>query len=211
MKCGDCKGTGVHPIQQEGLTRLCDRCGGAGIVSPFSEALRFMQLYSTGPHKLKELAETMGLNKEGAEELLKKYQETYPAFAEMEARLMAQREARLIAQREFRFDPEGKTRTWVDMAEKHNSPPKIPLEAIVWSESGPTEDPKGRLLGKIEVAGVFLHLEAYEIVYDHDLVQQIKCWPEETQKLWDALGIEGAWHTIFLEGREYALIASPYC
>lgn len=67
-----------------------------------------------------------------------------------------------------------------------------------------------RLLGTIVINGCDLHLEALAVSRDGDM----QIWSTdagELSALHDAVGAGGPWQTVTINGREYVLIATPYC
>jgi hypothetical protein len=54
-----------------------------------------------------------------------------------------------------------------------------------------------------------MHLEAYALV-EEDGIQQFRVWREEMTCTFAAFGVEGSWHTLEIDGTEYALIATPF-
>lgn len=90
-------------------------------------------------------------------------------------------------------------------------PPTIALDAIQWRDSSENGD-KSRLLGTIRLGDVDLHVEAYESTIDDEGVQQFRgSYGESADEVYAAIGCSGAWYTATIEGREYVLIATPFC
>ncbi len=89
--------------------------------------------------------------------------------------------------------------------------PTIPFLELEWEEGGPEDDPRARLLATINVGGVMLHLEACEMVRDHENVQQFAAYADSMSQCFDAFGVDGAWDVLLINGRKYALLASPFC
>lgn len=88
--------------------------------------------------------------------------------------------------------------------------PSILADELTWQATGPEEDVRGRLLAQISVAGVSMHLEAWA-VQEKDGFQVSDVWDDDFQQIAAGIGIEEHWHTVEMGGREYVLIATPYC
>lgn len=93
-------------------------------------------------------------------------------------------------------------------------PPSIPLEVIQWQEVGGDEVPACRLLAHIRIAGLDMHLEAWEIERDAEgLAGMVNVKPETgRQDDFDTLCLMFgcAFDTTNINGREYVLLATPY-
>ena len=92
-----------------------------------------------------------------------------------------------------------------------NTSPRIPLEALKWNPCGPDDDPDCRLLAHINIAGLDMHLEAWEIDQDDHDFQSVR---EETMRSddFDTLAsiMDCRFETITIDEREYVLVATPY-
>lgn len=91
------------------------------------------------------------------------------------------------------------------------SPPSIPLDALQWEENGPDKDPKARLYHHIRVAGVDMHLEAWEVELDDKgnqiaRAESIRAFDFDTMQTM----MDCQFETVTINDREYFLIAVPY-
>ena len=88
---------------------------------------------------------------------------------------------------------------------------RVPPESLYWRDS--SEDRDGsRLLATLELGGCMMHLEAYLAIDDEDHVQQFPgAFGDTADKVYEAVGCDGAWHTVEINGRSYVLIATPFC
>ena len=93
---------------------------------------------------------------------------------------------------------------------------------VQFREAGPAEDPRSRLLGRVEILGVDHHLEAFRVterelpslvVEEPTFGEQICDGPEEVAGLFEdyyhASGAEGAWSTVEIQGKPYVLVMIP--
>lgn len=124
---------------------------------------------------------------------------------------------------------------------KPRSVPPIPETTIVppvnWREAGPEEDRRARLKSSLQIGGASLHLVAYAIhmeTDDEDEDGNFRRYPMTTPvwelgnggriefdagasllidigQLWTAHEMDGRCETVEIEGRHYAVFASPYC
>lgn len=103
----------------------------------------------------------------------------------------------------------------------HTTLPTIHARDVVWEESGPEEDPRGRLRCSIEICGCLMHLEAWAVEYDQPpapgklgVHQQAAVWTEDFDPLYNLAGVS-AFRTVEIKdrdldvGREYILLATP--
>lgn len=91
------------------------------------------------------------------------------------------------------------------------NPPTMHLDQLVWDETGHEEDPRARLLTHIRIGPVDMHLEAWEVAYDDEGLQVATPATYRVDDFDTLTGImETAFRTLEIEGREYALIATPY-
>lgn len=90
-------------------------------------------------------------------------------------------------------------------------PPSIALADLAWQETGPAEDPSARLLAPITIAQCSMHLEAFAIkdsdeqrfvINDHD------GFGGDEEAFYSLTN--NAVQTVDINGREYALLATPY-
>ena len=91
--------------------------------------------------------------------------------------------------------------------------PNVPISIgrESWAADGPDDDPRGRLTASIRINGCEMHLEAYAVHTNDEGTQEFDVWPDECESIYHGVSAEGAWRTVEIDGREYALIASPYC
>jgi hypothetical protein len=90
-------------------------------------------------------------------------------------------------------------------------PPVVPLAALTWRDSSEKAD-RSRLLTTIQIGPVKLHLEAYLAEESDTSIQEFAGdFGDTADKVYDAIGADGAWETVVIEGREYVLIATPFC
>ena len=85
----------------------------------------------------------------------------------------------------------------------------IDVTAPTWGETGPEDDPKSHLLATIQLHGVSMHLEAWQVV-TVDGVQVAK-WDGLDTKLTTAQSImECEFQTAHIGRRDYVLICTPF-
>lgn len=94
--------------------------------------------------------------------------------------------------------------------QRYRIPPAIDLSTIVWVQSGPDEDPASVLHGVIGVGGL-LHLQAFAVYVDAEGCQRGVAYDEDLAAIHNAVGAEKHWRTVRISGRDYVLIASPWC
>lgn len=92
----------------------------------------------------------------------------------------------------------------------------IPINAWQWiGDYDDSECPQTALgLATIEINGVSFHVEAIEVRYDDDQQMQVALnasLDERFGQWFSASNSEGTIQTVEIDGREYALFASPYC
>ena len=83
---------------------------------------------------------------------------------------------------------------------------------ILTSAWTPTEADRSRLITTLTVNGVQLHLEAIEVRIDQGWIQ--RACDESDQALASihaAVGAGGHWETLEIAGRDYVVIATPFC
>ena len=67
------------------------------------------------------------------------------------------------------------------------------------------------LVTTVVVNGVEMHLQAIEIASDEGMQRVAPDWEEALAKVHEAVGADGHWQTIELDGREYVLIGTALC
>ncbi|MBD9544318.1 hypothetical protein IB276_33265 [Ensifer sp. ENS04] len=89
--------------------------------------------------------------------------------------------------------------------------PTIELDQLVWDETGHEEDPRARLCTHIKIGPIDMHLEAWEVSYDTEGFQVATPATYRVDDFDTLIGMmESDFRTLEIEGREYALIATPY-
>lgn len=89
-------------------------------------------------------------------------------------------------------------------------PPIVALDTLQWSDSSEKGD-RSRLLACVQIGRLKLHLEAYEAEETDTSIQEFTGdFGEIADKVYDAIGADGAWETVEIEGRVYVLIATPF-
>jgi hypothetical protein len=91
------------------------------------------------------------------------------------------------------------------------APPTIPLAHLTFEPSGPEANPRARLLATIKIGPTHMHLEAYEITEDDQGVQRAVVYDEDVEKVYAGVNAEGGWQTTEIDGKEYVVIATPFC
>jgi hypothetical protein len=86
----------------------------------------------------------------------------------------------------------------------------VTIPDTAWEDNSGDYPPGSRLYGVLSINGVLFHLDAREVV-DVDGVQSFVAYPADADLLWEALGGDGPYQTITVNGRDYAVFASPYC
>lgn len=88
----------------------------------------------------------------------------------------------------------------------------IPDDA--WEDNSCDYPQGSRLYASLSLNGLMLHLDAREVTWDHTgsvPTQTFVAYPDDVDRLSEALGGDGPWSTLTIRGREYAVFASPYC
>lgn len=86
----------------------------------------------------------------------------------------------------------------------------IPLEDIQWQDVSCDEPPGTRLLSTIQIGTMNMHLEAWRVEVQ-DGVQIAPGNEERYDCLYEAVGAARHFTTIEIDGRDYILVATPYC
>jgi hypothetical protein len=69
-----------------------------------------------------------------------------------------------------------------------------------------------RLMATLVVNGLPLHLEAIEVEVDESRIQRASDESDDSLELVHmAAGADGHWQTLEIDGREYVLMATPFC
>jgi len=64
----------------------------------------------------------------------------------------------------------------------------------------------------VRINGVGFHLEGWAVEDDEDTHTQTAEWDDESLGLvHNAVGADGSWDTVTVNGREYVLVMSPHC
>lgn len=85
-----------------------------------------------------------------------------------------------------------------------NDTPAEQADRLLWS----------RILYRpgVRINGVGFHLEGWAVEEDEDAHMQTAEWDDESLGLiHNAVGADGSWDTVTVNGREYVLVMSPYC
>lgn len=90
------------------------------------------------------------------------------------------------------------------------STPKIEIPDSLWLETGPDEDPRARLLSRVEILGTFMHLEAIAVRTDPDHIQRADHSDESFANLAIYAEPDGPFDTTAIRGRDYVLVAYPF-
>jgi hypothetical protein len=89
--------------------------------------------------------------------------------------------------------------------------PSIPIDQIHFEPTGDEDDPRARLTAHIRIAGIDMHLEAWEVEDDSEGNQSAK---PSTVRVTDFDSLAGmmdcSFETLEIAGREYVLVATPY-
>ena len=90
------------------------------------------------------------------------------------------------------------------------STPRVEISNQMWTENGPDEDPAARLLARIAILGTDMHLEAIAVrIVDH--IQRALDSDESFANLASFAEPDGPFQTTSIRGRDYVLVAYPYC
>jgi hypothetical protein len=83
---------------------------------------------------------------------------------------------------------------------------------VDYDATGNPVDSDQRLLGHITIGNVNMHVEAIEVTYGEDGQEAVISELEESlAHIRVGVAAEGNFHTVEINGREYALIAFPFC
>lgn len=85
---------------------------------------------------------------------------------------------------------------------------------LKWEAFADGDDPRAKLLDEsFSIAGCPMHLEAFAVNEDDDGAQTAVDFSVEDDLDAIRAGVhaDGPWRTVQIDGREYVLIASPYC
>lgn len=88
---------------------------------------------------------------------------------------------------------------------------RIDIPDDAWEADCIGVDGPDRLLTTINVNGLYMHLEAWHVRPDERGDQVCEFDDEAFGLLHTAVGADGSFSTVTIRGREYILIASPYC
>jgi hypothetical protein len=92
-------------------------------------------------------------------------------------------------------------------------PIPITIPADQWEPAGPDEDPLASLAGpNLVINGLSMHLEAWAVVNDDEkFTQDPVVADDEYNLLHAAVHADGSFNTVRIGGRDYILVASPFC
>ncbi len=84
------------------------------------------------------------------------------------------------------------------------------IDEVTWED---VTGSRTKLLATIHILGCPMHLEAYEVEEDEDIGQRAKDFSFEADLDSIAAGVttDGPWTQVCIEGRNYVLVAAPYC
>jgi hypothetical protein len=67
------------------------------------------------------------------------------------------------------------------------------------------------LRAELSVNGLSLHLDAIEVKCDGGVQNGVGALGSTLTVLHEAVAADGPWQTVVIDGREYTLIATPFC
>lgn len=82
-----------------------------------------------------------------------------------------------------------------------------------WTEAGPEDDPRARLLATLYVNQTPHHVEALAVDDVEDVVRNQAVHPDYehmVDQVADAVASQGSWQTVEIDGRNYVLIITPH-
>lgn len=90
--------------------------------------------------------------------------------------------------------------------------PRVDVPADMWEDVSDDQD-RSRLAAEILFCGVPMHVEALESSYDEDSFTQefTGSQGEIADDVYAAVAADGTWRTATIDGREYAIIITPFC
>lgn len=88
--------------------------------------------------------------------------------------------------------------------------PRVEIPADMWEDSSDEQD-RSRLTASITVCGVSMHVEALEATFSDDLQEFTGSQGDMADDVYEAVGGSGHWQTAKIDGRDYAIIITPYC
>jgi hypothetical protein len=82
-----------------------------------------------------------------------------------------------------------------------------------WRPNEALDTPTDCLYGTLEINGYAMHIEAWAITVDDDGLQTTvnSAYTEDFAQLHDAVHADGHFQTKTINGREYIILASPFC
>lgn len=88
----------------------------------------------------------------------------------------------------------------------------VPIPDGWWEPNGDLADPLNCLYGTLVIAGLDLHLEAWEIRTEDEFQTTVsEDYAGEFELLYGAFSADGHFQTTTINGREYVIFASPFC
>lgn len=87
--------------------------------------------------------------------------------------------------------------------------PKIAIPDDGWLETGPDEDPRARLLSRIEISGTVMHLEAIAVHTDATRIQRADAAEDSLTNLAILAEPDGRFDVTSIAGRDYVMVAYP--
>ncbi|HEY1292853.1 MAG TPA: hypothetical protein VGJ60_07240 [Chloroflexota bacterium] len=90
---------------------------------------------------------------------------------------------------------------------------QITIPDDAWEPNDGLADPRSRLLATISINDCPMHLEAWEVRVNEEGIQEPTAIEDDGDfwNLYAAVGADGHFQTVEIGGREYILVASPYC
>lgn len=87
------------------------------------------------------------------------------------------------------------------------------IDSVIWTADGSEDDKTSRLHATISILGCQMHLKAIAVVSDDDYIQSAADveFDGMVARVYDAVGGDGPWTEVTIDGRQYVLIATPYC
>lgn len=100
-------------------------------------------------------------------------------------------------------------RTPAESTTTRDATPKIAIREEAWLETGPNDNPRARLLSRIEISGTVMHLEAIAVTTNADRIQRADSAEDSLASLAILAEPEGQFDKTAIRGRDYVLVAYP--
>jgi hypothetical protein len=86
---------------------------------------------------------------------------------------------------------------------------RVEIPASAWR---PAEADRSRLITTLTLNGVQLHLEAIEVMTGEGRIQRASDESDQAlASIHEAVGADGHWEMLEIAGRDYVVIATPFC